>query len=77
MRQYFIFKRVCEIAVNSFVILHAKWFDVEIDAEQNEKLVIDIITNLMTQVRGNREVETKRRRGYKLSNRLITIHVFK
>ena len=44
MKQYFIFKRICEIAVNSFAVSHAKWFDVEIDAEQNEKLIVDITT---------------------------------
>ena len=77
MRHYFIFKRICKIAVNSFVVSHAKWFDVEIDTEQNEKLIIDITTNLITQVRGSREVETKHGRGYKLTNRFITIRVFK
>ena len=44
MKQYFIFKRICEIAVNSFAVSHAKWFDVEINAEQNEKLIVDITT---------------------------------
>ena len=44
MKQYFIFKRICEIAVNSFAVSHAKWFDVEIDTEQNEKLIVDITT---------------------------------
>ena len=77
MRQYFIFKRICKIAVNSFVVLHAKWIDVKIDAEQNEKLIIDITTNLITQIRGSREVETKHGHGYKLSNWFIIIHVFK
>ena len=77
MRQYFIFKIICKIAVNSFVVSHTKWFDVEIDAEQNQKLIIDITTNLITQVRASREVETKRQHGYKLSNRFITIRVFK
>ena len=77
MRQFFIFKRICEIAVNNFVVSQAKWYHVEIDTEQNEKLIIDITTNLITQVRGNREVETKRRSGYKLSSQFITIRVFK
>ena len=58
-RQYFIFKRICKIAVNGFAVSHAKWFDVKIDAEQNEKVIIDITTNLITQVRGSRKVETK------------------
>ena len=33
MRQYFIFKRICKITVNSFVVSHTKWFDVKIDTE--------------------------------------------
>ena len=76
-RQYFIFKRIFKIAVNGFAVSHAKWFDVEIDAEQNEKVIIDITTNLITQVRGSRKVETKHRCGCKLSNWFITICVFK
>ena len=32
------------------------------------KLIIDITTNLITQIRGSREVETKHGHGYKLSN---------
>ena len=51
MRQYYIFKRICEIAVNSFVAYHTKWFDIEIDAEENEQLLKDITTNLIMQVR--------------------------
>ena len=77
MRQYFIFKRICKITVNSFVVSHAKCFDIEIDVQQNEKLIIDITTNLITQIRGSSEAETKRGPGHKLSNQFITIHVFK
>ena len=47
MRLYYIFKRICEIAVNSFVVKYEKWFDVEIDLEQNEQLVKDMTTSLM------------------------------
>ena len=47
MRLYYIFKRICEIAVNSFVVTYEKWFDVEIDLEQNEQLVKDMTTSLM------------------------------
>ena len=36
---YSIFKRISKNAVISFVVLQAKWFDVKIDAEQNEKLI--------------------------------------
>ena len=54
--------------MNGFAVSHAKWFDVEIDAEQNEKVIIDITTNLIPQVRGSRKVGTKHKRGCKLSN---------
>ena len=35
-RNYFICKRICELATNSFVVSYENWFDVEIDAEQNQ-----------------------------------------
>ena len=51
MRLYHIFKRICEIA-NSFT--YEKRLDLEIDLEQNEQLVKDMATNLMTQKIGTR-----------------------
>ena len=77
MRQYFIFKRICKIVANGFVVSHAKWFDVEIDAEQNGKLIKDITTNLITQIRRSRRAETKLEHEYKLSKLYKTIRVFK
>ena len=35
-RNYYICKRICELATNSFVVSYENWFDVEIDAEQNQ-----------------------------------------
>ena len=32
-KQYFIFRRICELAVNSNVRTSEKWFDFEIDSE--------------------------------------------
>ena len=32
-KDYYIYKGICELAVNSFVVMSEKWFDVEIDAE--------------------------------------------
>ena len=55
MRLYHIFKRICEIA-NSFT--YEKRLDLEIDLEQNEQLVKDMATNLMTQKIGTRWIET-------------------
>ena len=66
MRLYYIFKRICEIAVNSFVVTYEKWFDVEIDLEQNEQLVKDMTTSLMMQKIGTRQVETKKDMGIRL-----------
>ena len=77
MRLYYIFKRICEIAVNSFVVTYEKWFDVEIDLEQNEQLVKDMTTSLMMQKIGTRRMETKKSHGYTFSNLYMTIRVFK
>ena len=38
-KQYYIYKRICELAVNSFVVTSEKWFNMEIDTEQNKKLL--------------------------------------
>ena len=67
MSLYYIFKRIYEITIKSFVVTYEKWFDAEIDLEQNEQLVKDMTTNLMTQNIGTRRVETKKRHRYILS----------
>ena len=61
MGLYYIFKRICETANNSFVVTYEKWFDVEIDLEQSEQLLKDMTTKLMTQNIGTRQVETKKK----------------
>ena len=38
-QNYYIYKKICELTTNSFVITSENWFDVETDAEQNEKLL--------------------------------------
>ena len=68
IRLYYVFKRICEIEVNSFVVTYEKWFAVEIDLEQNEQLVKDMTTSLMMQKIGTRRVETKKRHGYMFSS---------
>ena len=35
-QNYYIYKKIYELATNSFVITSENWFDVETDAEQNE-----------------------------------------
>ena len=45
--------------MNSFVVSYQKWFDVEIDAKQNEKLLKDITTKFYTNSLSSRLVEKK------------------
>ena len=61
MRLYYIFKRIGEIAINSFAVTYERWLGVEIDLEQNEQLVKGMTTNLMTQKIRTRRVETKKK----------------
>ena len=44
-QSYYTYKKICELANNSFVITAETFFDVETDAEQNEKLLKDL-TNM-------------------------------
>lgn len=76
-KDYYIYKRICELAVNSFVVASEKWFDVEIDVEQNEKLLKDITAKFLTKSLRSRLVERKDGHGYELSNLYRTIKVFK
>ena len=39
---YCIYKKICELAKNSFVIKAEKFFDAETDAEVNKKLLKDL-----------------------------------
>ena len=41
-QNYYIYKKICELATNDFVITSKKCFDVETDVEQNEKLWKDL-----------------------------------
>ena len=43
----YIYKKICELANNSFVITAKKFFDVETDAEQNEKLLKDLTNTFL------------------------------
>ena len=58
-KEYCIYKRICELAVKSFVVTSKKWFDKEIDAEQNERLLKDITTKFLTKSLKSRQVEEK------------------
>ena len=45
-QSYYIYKKICELATNSFVITSENWFDIETDAEQNEKLLKNLTKNI-------------------------------
>ena len=64
-KEYCIYKRICELAVNSFVVRSKKRFDVKIEAEQNERLLKDITTKLLTKSLKSRRVEKKLVMGLK------------
>ena len=44
-KDYYTYKRICELAVESSVVSSEKWFYVEIDAEQNQKLLTKLLSN--------------------------------
>ena len=52
--QYFVFRRICELAVNSNIITSEKWFDVESNSEQNENLSKALKTNFITRNFGSK-----------------------
>ena len=44
-KDYYTYKTICELAVESSVVSSEKWFYVEIDAEQNQKLLTKLLSN--------------------------------
>ena len=66
--QYFIFRRICELAINSMVIIGEKWLHVEIDSEQNENLLKAFTVNFITKNFGSKQIAIKKGHRYKLSN---------
>ena len=76
-KQYFIFRTICELAANSNVITGEKWFDVEIDSEQNENLLKALTTNFITRNFETQRIAIKEGHGYKLSNLYKKLEVFK
>ena len=49
----------------------------EIDTEQNERLLKDITTKFLTKLLKSRRVEKKIGHGFEISNLLSTIRIFK
>ena len=68
-KDYYTYKRICELAVESSVVSSEKWFYVEIDAEQNQKLLTKLLSNW--------QVEKKVGHGYEFSNLYRIIRVLK
>ena len=56
-KKYQIYKRICELAVNSFVLMYEKRFKVQIDANQNEHLLKDITSKIFTKILKSRRLE--------------------
>ena len=76
-KQYFIFRTICELAANSNVITSEKWFDVEIDSEQNENLLKALTTNFKTRHFGSKRIAIKKDYGYILSNLCKKLRIFR
>ena len=66
--QYFVFRRICELAINSMIITGEKWFHVESDSEQNENSLKALTVNFITKNFGSKRIAIKKGHGYKLSN---------
>ena len=69
---YYIFKKICELAKNSFVVTYQKWFDVEIDinVKKNNRLFYDLSSKLTMKFIRSRKVEG-------MEPFFITLRVFK
>ena len=67
-RNYYICKRICELATNSFVVSYENWFGVEIDAEQNENLLKDLTSKFYPKILKSRRVEETIGHHYKIGN---------
>ena len=73
-QKYYIYKKICELANNSFVITAKKCFDVEKDVEQNEKILKDLTNMFLIKNICSRRVNTGR---CTTSNLYRTIRVYK
>ena len=69
-KDYYTYKKNCELAVENSVVSSQKWFCVEIDAEKKKK-------KLLTKSLSNWLVEKKVGHGYELSNLYRIIRVLK
>ena len=67
-RNYYICKRICELATNSFVVSYENWFGIEIGAEQNENLLKDLTSKFYAKILKSRRVEETIGHHYKIGN---------
>ena len=44
-KDYYTYKKICELAVENSVVSSQKWFCVEIDAEKKQKLLTKSLNN--------------------------------
>ena len=73
-QNYYIYKKICELANNSFIITAEKFFYEETDAEQHEKLLKDLTNMFLIKNISSRRVNTGR---CTTSNLYRAIRVFK
>lgn len=62
---------------NCKVTDHKKYFNVEIDIEENHKLASDLFSKVFTERIGIWRVEQEVGKGYKLGNLFVTFKVYK
>ena len=73
--QYFIFRRIYELAENNNALTGEKWFDFEIDSEQI--LLKALTTNFITRNFGSRRLAIKESHQYKQSNVSRKVRIFR
>ena len=71
---YLIQKQICELGPNSFIVSSQNWFDVEIGAVENGKLVVELNKKVLTKFLRNRQY---RKISGELGNLHLTLKVFK
>ena len=70
---YLIYKRICELVPNSFVFASQDWFDIEIDADENGKLMEYLNKKVLTKFLSSRQ---DRIMSGELGNLYLTLRVF-
>ena len=74
---YYLYRHVCQLIDSCNVERHPNYFIVEIDIEQNQKLVNNLCTKLWVQKLGSQRIKRKKGHGYKIRNLFYKFKVFK